>query len=84
MKNKLFINFVIFTLIFLSSNLRAETIFFDSKNIKIEGGDIILYNDYIFIGLTGSNHNYKVSRTSRNSIDFLKDVFPKKNIIEMD
>ena len=36
MKNKLFINFVIFTLIFLSSNLRAETIFFDSKNIKIE------------------------------------------------
>ena len=48
------------------------------KNIKIEGGDIILYNDYIFIGLTGSNHNYKVSRTSRNSIDFLKDIFPKK------
>ena len=54
------------------------------KNIKIEGGDIILYNDYIFIGLTGSNHNYKVSRTSRNSIDFLKDIFPKKNIIGMD
>ena len=54
------------------------------KNIKIEGGDIILYNDYIFIGLTGSNHNYKVSRTSRNSIDFLKNIFPKKNIIGMD
>ena len=54
------------------------------KNIKIEGGDIILYNDYIFIGLTGSNHNYKVSRTSGNSIDFLKNIFPKKNIIGMD
>tara|TARA_Y100000768_G_scaffold382336_1_gene362496 strand:- start:992 stop:1900 length:909 start_codon:yes stop_codon:yes gene_type:complete len=54
------------------------------KNIKIEGGDIILYNDYIFIGLTSGNHNYKVSRTSRNSIDFLKDIFPKKNIIGMD
>lgn len=54
------------------------------KNIKIEGGDIILFNDYIFIGLTGGNHNYKVSRTKRNSIDFLKDMFPKKNIIGMD
>ena len=36
MKNKLFINFVTFVVIFLSSNLKAETIFFDSKNIKIE------------------------------------------------
>ena len=36
MKNSLFINFIIFILIFLSSNLKAETVFFDSKNIKIE------------------------------------------------
>mgnify|MGYP001190918469 FL=1 len=36
MKNKLFINFITFVLIFLGSNLKAETIFFDSKNIKIE------------------------------------------------
>ena len=36
MKNKLFINFITFILIFLGSNLKAETIFFDSENIKIE------------------------------------------------
>ena len=36
MKNSLFINFIIFILIFLSSNLKAETVFFDTKNIKIE------------------------------------------------
>ena len=36
MKNKLFINFITFVLICLGSNLKAETIFFDSKNIKIE------------------------------------------------
>ena len=36
MKNKLFINFITFVLICLGSNLKAETIFFDSENIKIE------------------------------------------------
>ena len=36
MKNKLFINFITFILIFLGSNLKAETVFFDSENIKIE------------------------------------------------
>ena len=36
MKNKLLINFITFVLIFIGSNLKAETIFFDSKNIKIE------------------------------------------------
>ena len=36
MRNKLLINFITFALIFLDSNLKAETIFFDSKNIKIE------------------------------------------------
>ncbi len=36
MKNNFFINFIICALIFLSSNLKAETVFFDSKNIKIE------------------------------------------------
>ncbi len=36
MKNKLLINYITFVLIFIGSNLKAETIFFDSKNIKIE------------------------------------------------
>ncbi len=36
MKNKLLINFITFVLIFIGSNLKAETIFFDSENIKIE------------------------------------------------
>ena len=36
MKNKFFLNLIIFALIFLNSNLKAETVFFDSKNIKID------------------------------------------------
>ena len=36
MKIKFNIYLIFITLIFINSNLRAETIFFDSKNIKIE------------------------------------------------
>ena len=42
MKIKYFINFVLILLIFVNSNSKAETIFFDSKNIKIEeNGDMV-------------------------------------------
>ncbi len=36
MKTKLIKSTILFILIFVGSNLKAETIFFDSKNIKIE------------------------------------------------
>ncbi len=36
MKTRFIINIILFVLVFVSSNLKAETIFFDSKNIKIE------------------------------------------------
>ena len=53
------------------------------SNIKIEGGDVILYNKYIFIGYTEkeSDKNLKVSRTTRNSIEYIQKLFPNKNII---
>ncbi len=36
MKIRFFLNYILFFLFFINSNLKAETIFFDSKNIKIE------------------------------------------------
>ena len=43
MKIKFFINILIFFLIFSNSNLFADTIFFDSKNIKIENDGEMIY-----------------------------------------
>ncbi len=43
MKNKFFLNLIIFALIFLNSNLKAETVFFDSKNIKIEENGSMIF-----------------------------------------
>ena len=43
MKIKILINLIFFISIFVSSNLNAQTIFFDSKNIKIEENGNMIY-----------------------------------------
>ena len=52
----------------------------------IEGGDVILNNDYIFIGTyDGIDYsNFKTARTNYKSIKFLKEKFPVKKVISFD
>jgi len=52
----------------------------------IEGGDVILNNDYIFIGTyDGIDYsNFKTARTNYKAIKFLKEKFPAKKIISFD
>lgn len=42
-------------------------------HILVEGGDVVLWNEYIFLGLG--------ARTNRDGLDFLKNFFPKKTVI---
>ena len=50
---------------------------------RAEGGDIVLFNDYIFVGY--SKHadfkKYLVSRTNELSVQFLKEQFPNKKVL---
>ena len=64
-------------------NLRNDQKIIIPKNIKIEGGDIILNNEFIFIGYTENNKyvNLKVSRTNKESLEYIQDQFPDKTII---
>ena len=52
----------------------------------VEGGDIIVNNDYIFIGTyDGIDYsNFKTARTNYKSIKFLKEKFPAKKVISFD
>ena len=52
----------------------------------VEGGDVILNNDYIFIGTyDGIDYsNFKTARTNYKAIKFLKEKFPSKKIISFD
>ncbi len=52
-------------------------------NIFIEGGDVILHNDYIFIGYSDDYDfkKYKVARTNKKGVDYIQELFPHKKII---
>ena len=53
--------------------------------VHVEGGDVILYKDFIFVG----QYNFpdysqvKTARTNRLAIDFLKMIFPERNILPL-
>ncbi len=52
----------------------------------IEGGDVIVWNDFLFIGTCFSEdyRNYKTARTNEYAIEILKEYFPKKRIIDLE
>ena len=52
----------------------------------VEGGDVILHNDYVFIGtFDGDDYsNFKTARTNYQAIQFLKKIFSEKKIISFD
>lgn len=57
-----------------------------SKEVHIEGGDMILWNNYIFIGTyKGSDYkDYITARTNIQGVQFIKDLFPNKIVKEFD
>lgn len=58
----------------------------DKENIHIEGGDVILWNEYIFIGTyRGADYSQvKTARTNQAGIDFIKKHFPHKKVLTFD
>ncbi|HEY6143536.1 MAG TPA: arginine deiminase family protein [Flavobacterium sp.] len=54
--------------------------------VHIEGGDVVLWNDYIFIGTyKGSDYkDYITARTNAAGVQYIKDLFPDKKVKEFD
>lgn len=52
------------------------------ENCHIEGGDVMLWNEYIFVGTYLGNDytNFITARTNMAAIEALKKFFPKKKI----
>jgi len=54
--------------------------------VHIEGGDVMLWNDYIFIG-TYKGSDYKdfiTARTNMAGVRYIKEMFPNKKVKEFD
>ena len=56
------------------------------EEVHIEGGDVMLWNEYIFIGTyKGSDYKeYITARTNLQGVQYIKDLFPNKIVKEFD
>ena len=56
------------------------------KEVHIEGGDVMLWNNYIFIGTyKGSDYkDYITARTNWQGVEFIRNLFPNKIVKEFD
>ena len=56
------------------------------EEVHIEGGDVMLWNDHIFIG-TYKGSDYKdfiTARTNMQGVQYIKELFPNKTVKEFD
>lgn len=58
----------------------------EDQSIHIEGGDVIVWNDYIFIGTYSKDDypNIKTARTNKKGVDFIRNYFPNKKVMAFD
>lgn len=56
------------------------------EEVHIEGGDVMLWKDYIFVGTyKGSDYkDYITARTNAAGVQFIKDLFPNRKVKEFD
>ena len=56
------------------------------EEVHIEGGDVMLWNNHIFIGTyKGSDYkDYITARTNMQAVDYIKKLFPNKSVREFD
>ena len=67
---------------YIFSEIPSENIIKLSSDCHVEGGDVILFNNYIFIGIyTGEDYpDYITARTNLNAVNEIKTNFPHKII----
>lgn len=56
------------------------------EEVHIEGGDVILWNDHIFIGTyKGRDYSdYITARTNMHGVNYIREMFPNKKVREFD
>jgi len=56
------------------------------ERAHVEGGDVVLYNDMVFVGLySGEDYaQFKTARTNIYAFNFLKELFPDKTLIPLE
>ncbi|MBE8712994.1 dimethylarginine dimethylaminohydrolase family protein [Sphingobacterium hungaricum] len=71
---------------YVLDEINPNDILIPPEDAHIEGGDVILWNDYIFIGTYKGNDysSINTARTNQAGVDFIKKSFPHKIIQDFD
>lgn len=71
---------------YIIDQIQPEKVVRPPKEVHIEGGDVMLWNNHIFIGTyKGSDYkNYITARTNMEGVKYIKDLFPNKIVKEFD
>jgi len=61
-------------------------IFYPPEEVHIEGGDVMPWYEYIFVGTyrRPDYPDYITARTNAAAVDFIQSIFPKKKVIPFD
>lgn len=71
---------------YILEQIPAEKIITPPSDVNIEGGDVMLHNEHIFIG-TYKGDDFKniiTARTNMAGVEFIKKLFPQKKVKEFD
>ncbi len=62
--------------------IATENIIETTEGVQIEGGDVMPWNEYIFVGYSElpDFEQYTVARTNKEGVDFLQKHFPHKTV----
>ncbi len=62
--------------------IAPENILVPPEDVHVEGGDVMPWNDYIFVGTyTGKDYaDFITARTNQEAVDYLQKQFPKKKV----
>lgn len=67
---------------YIWSHVPKENRIFLSEECHVEGGDVMPWNDYIFIGVyTGDDYaDYITARTNKAAVNAIRELFPNKKV----
>lgn len=62
--------------------ISLEKVIYPPEEVHIEGGDVMPWNDYIFVGTYSAADypEYITARTNKQAVAFLKEQFPQKTV----
>ena len=71
---------------YLIEQLDQQKVITPPVEVHVEGGDVMPWNEYIFVGTyTGPDYkDYITARTNKAAVQFLQELFPEKKVIKFE